>query len=198
MRNPIRVKNLRLRFAPLYLAGLVLLVFVRPGAGDYALGTLAVVAGEGLRTWGAGHLVKTTSLTVTGPYAHLRHPLYLGTLLVGCGVGVMLSGWWMLGVLALFLPWFFLDYFPRKERSESARLQELYGEAFAQYRAAVPALVPRLAAWNPTPAAARLFDSSRRWSLERYSQNNELGTMVGLVVLVAAFGVRTAIVLGGQ
>lgn len=185
MRNPIRVKNLRLRFVPLYAAGLALLLFARPSVAWYAAGAVLLVAGAALRGWGAGHLVKTEALTVTGPYAHLRHPLYLGTLLVGVGVALMAGGAWALAALALLLPWFFLDYFPRKERAESARLEALYGEAFRAYHDAVPALWPRLGAWRP-PAGAGV-----RWSLERYSDNNELGTLLGLLALVAAFGART-------
>ena len=197
MRNPIRVKNLRLRFLPFYVLGIVLLVTVRPGWTEYAVGLAAVVVGAALRTWGAGHLVKTTRLTITGPYAWLRHPLYLGTLLAGSGIAIMVGGWAAALLLAAFLPWFFLSYFPRKERTESARLEEIYGEAFARYRAEVPALVPRLGSWSPSDVTLARADGDRRWSLARYSENNELGTLLGLAACALAFGVRAAIVLGG-
>jgi protein-S-isoprenylcysteine O-methyltransferase Ste14 len=196
MRNPIRLKNLRRRYLLAYAIGVGLLFVVRPSAIEYALGATAVLAGALLRTWGAGHLEKTVSLTITGPYAHLRHPLYLGTLLVGSGVGVMVGGWVALLVLALFLPWFFLDYFPRKEWAESQRLEALYGDAFGAYRSAVPALRPRIRAWTPLPSAAGLGDAARRWSLARYSENNELGTLLGVLAVLVAFGLRTAAVLG--
>jgi protein-S-isoprenylcysteine O-methyltransferase Ste14 len=195
MRNPIRVKNLRLRFLPLYVAALVLLAAVRPSPAFYTVGVLAILAGAALRTWGAGHLVKTASLTITGPYAHVRHPLYLGTLLVGSGMAVMVGGVPAIVVLALFLPWFFLRYFPRKERSEAERLEAAHGPAFREYWAAVPALLPRLSAWVPGAAMRERADFSatwpRSWSLARYSENNELGTLLALLALVAAFGVRT-------
>jgi protein-S-isoprenylcysteine O-methyltransferase Ste14 len=194
MRNPIRVKNLRLRFAPLYGGALALLLVVEPGVTEYATGACVIALGAALRSWGAGHLVKTAELTTTGPYAHLRHPLYLGTLLAGSGVALMAGGVWALGVLALFVPWFFGSYFPRKERTESARLREIYGEAFSRYRDAVPALWPRWTAWRPEAAGAK---DAARWSFERYSDNNELGTLLGLVALVAVFGVRTAWAAGG-
>lgn len=201
MRNPIRVKNLRLRFAPLYLAAVALLFVVQPGASVYAAGAALIVLGAALRSWGAGHLVKTEQLTVSGPYAFLRHPLYLGTLLAGVGVALMAGGWWAAGVLTFFLPWFFLVYFPRKEASESVRLEGCYGEAFREYRAAVPALLPRLTPFEPSLALEDLAFSDRHWSdrhwsLARYSKNNELGTLLGLVALVVLFGIRTAVVLG--
>jgi hypothetical protein len=33
-----------------------------------------------LRIWASGHLVKNKVLTVTGPYAYVKNPLYIGTL----------------------------------------------------------------------------------------------------------------------
>jgi protein-S-isoprenylcysteine O-methyltransferase Ste14 len=190
VRNPIRLKNLRMRFLPFYAGGLVLFFWVRPAPVEYVLGLSAVLVGVALRAWGAGHLVKTTSLSVTGPYARMRHPLYVGTLLCGSGIAVMLGGGWALLVLGLFLPWFFLVYFPRKERLESERLAALYGEAFACYRSEVPALLPRLVAWTPSPQAVPRADASRRWSLDLYWQNNELGTFLALLACIALFGIR--------
>jgi hypothetical protein len=118
-------------------------------------------------------------------------------LLVGAGISLMVGGWWALAVLAVFLPWFFLRYFPRKERTESARLEEHYGPAFTTYRAAVPALLPRWHAWSPAPDALPGDSAARRWTLDRYSENNELGTLLGVIACVAAFGLRTAYVLAG-
>lgn len=197
MRNPIRAKHLhpQLRFAPLYVGALALMLFDRPRVAAYEIGLAVLLVGAALRTWAVGHLVKTESLTISGPYAHLRHPLYLGTLLIGGGVAAMAGGLWTAGLLVLFLPWFFLSYLPRKERSESARLESRYGAAFREYRDAVPALIPRLRAWEPSPAARTLADPDRRWSLARYSENNELGTQLALVVTVVAFAVRAGLVL---
>jgi protein-S-isoprenylcysteine O-methyltransferase Ste14 len=192
MRNPIRLKNIRARFIPFYLAGGALLWFVRPEPAAYAAGLVAVVAGAGLRSWGAGHLVKTEQLTVTGPYARVRHPLYVGTLLVAAGFALMVGSWISVAALLLFISWFFGSYFPRKEAVEADRLAARYGAPFAEYRAAVPALIPRLHAWTPAAGAAALEDGSgtARWRLDRYSENNELGTLLGLVVCLVAFGVR--------
>jgi protein-S-isoprenylcysteine O-methyltransferase Ste14 len=194
VRNPIRLKNLRPRFLPLYLVGGVLLFYVRPEPATYLAGLAAVGVGALLRTWGAGHLVKSECLTVTGPYAWMRHPLYAGTLLVGLGFGLMLGGWLSPAILGVFLLWFLLVYFPRKERSEATRLEGLHGRAFAAYRAEVPALVPRLRAWRPAAADGWPGDR-RRWSFDCYSENNELGTLLGLIACCVGFGLRTWLVV---
>ena len=94
MRNPVRLKNLRLRFLPAYAIGGCALWLSRPSAPGLALGLLFVLGGAALRGWAAGHLIKTDAFCVAGPYAHLRHPLYCGTLLIGVGFALMLSGVW--------------------------------------------------------------------------------------------------------
>lgn len=182
MRNPIRLKNLRPRLLPYVLIGIALVAWRRPPMLGFAAGVPFVLAGALLRAWAAGHLVKNDRLTTTGPYAHLRHPLYIGTLLIATGFAAILGGGYALALAALVWPWFALHYFPRKELSESARLAALHGDAFLDYRANVPALWPRLTAHRSAP---RPDDS--RFRFERYSDNNELGTLLavlaGLVVL---------------
>jgi len=195
MRNPIRLKNLRMRFAPLFVLGALAIFFIQPSRWGFICGLVLVALGGALRSWGAGHLVKNDRLTITGPYAHLRHPLYAGTLLAAVGFCVIAGGWITVGLLVLLVPWFFLSYFPRKEEIESERLIALYGPAYASYRGDVPALIPRLAPWKPSPEAEGLGDPGLGWSGARYSDNNELGTLLALIAGLIAFGLRTFAIL---
>jgi protein-S-isoprenylcysteine O-methyltransferase Ste14 len=194
VRNPIRLKNFAPRFFPYFIAGLAVVVFREPSPEGFVLGVPAIAAGAALRSWGAGHLVKNDVLTTTGPYAHLRHPLYLGTLLVATGFALLLGGIWTLAVLAAVWPWFAFHYFPRKDRIECARLAALHGEAFARYRAAVPALWPRLRPWRDvTHPGPRASDSSHScWQLARYSDNNELGTVIAILAALLLFWGRSS------
>jgi protein-S-isoprenylcysteine O-methyltransferase Ste14 len=186
MRNPIRFKNANLRYLPWYVLGALALLWSRPDALSFECGSGVVIVGLMLRSWGAGHLVKNASLTVTGPYQYIRHPLYAGTLLIGVGFAVIAGGWLSIALLPFLGLWFFLSYFPRKEKSESARLEELYGEALASYRAAVPALIP-----GRRPGAGFASSEVHRWEFARYSENNELGTLIAVVFALVIFGVRT-------
>lgn len=190
MRNPIRPKNLSARFLPLYAAGVALLILHAPDPAALAAGLPLIVVGSALRGWGAGHLVKNDALTTSGPYAHVRHPLYLGTLLIGTGFAIAVGGPWTLVVLAVLWPWFALHYFPRKEQAESARLEARYGERFAAYRAEVPALCPRIRPWRDS-APAR---PAPAWALSRYSDNNELGTLLAVGIGWLAFWLRAGVV----
>ena len=189
MRNPVRLKNLQLRFLPVYVVGASALWLSRPSALGLALGLPLVLAGAALRGWAAGYLVKTDEFCVSGPYAHLRHPLYCGTLLIGVGFSLLLSGVWSVVLLAVLLPWFFLSYFPRKERSESARLERLYGESFSRYHAQVPALLPALLSalpsswegWRRVKAGGQRAQPEPAWRRENFLDNNELGTWLALL-----------------
>lgn len=186
MRNPIRLKNLSARYLPLHLVGVGVLLLHAPDRRALLAGLPLIVAGLVVRGWGAGHLVKNDLLTTTGPYAHLRHPLYLGTLLIGTGFAIAVGGLFSVAVLAVLWPWFALRYFPRKERVEGERLEARYGPRFARYRAAVPALWPARRPWQDDVAA----DGRGDWALERYSDNNELGTFLAVVLGWLAFWLR--------
>ena len=192
MRNPIRLKNFGPRFLPYLIVGLAVVALREPPPEGFGLGVPAIAAGAALRGWGAGHLVKNDALTTTGPYAHLRHPLYLGTLLVATGFALLFGGLWTLAALAAVWPWFALHYFPRKDRVECARLSALHGQAFARYRAAVPALWPRLRPWRDEldPRLSGSGSERSHWQLARYSDNNELGTAIAIVAALLLFWVR--------
>ena len=196
MRNPVRLKNLQLRFLPAYAVGASALWLSRPSALGLALGLPLLLAGAALRGWAAGHLVKTDEFCQSGPYAHLRHPLYCGTLLIGVGFSLMLSGVWSVVLLAVLLPWFFLSYFPRKERSESARLERIYGESFSRYHARVPALLPALlSSWEGgrrVKAGGLRAQPKPAWRRENFLDNNELGTWLALLAGAALVLLRAA------
>jgi protein-S-isoprenylcysteine O-methyltransferase Ste14 len=191
MRNPLRLKNLKLRFLPYYVIGGAILFSVRPTPATYGAGASLVVLGALMRTWGAGHLVKNDQLAITGPYAWLRHPLYVGTLLTATGFAVILGGWLSLAVIAFVLPWFFFYYFPRKDESESERLAKVHGGDFQLYRENVPALLPAQRPWHPAPGSLLKADSTMRWSGRCYSDNNEFGTLLAQLTGLVFLAFRT-------
>ena len=87
MFEPMRFVKKRLRPRLLGLYALVALAFwyASPTGTSIALGLVPIAIGEGIRLWATGHLHKNDALTVTGVYAYVRHPLYLGTLLIAAG-----------------------------------------------------------------------------------------------------------------
>jgi hypothetical protein len=156
-----------------------------------------VLAGEGLRTWAAGHLVKDQALTVGGPYAHVRNPLYLGSLLNMVGFLVMLGD---LALAAIFLALALGVYLPTVKQEEDY-LRRMHGEAFEAYRRAVPGIVPRV-----RPAGLGVREQEASWAGRRHAPapragrfewrsvfaNEEHKTWVALVVLVGLLWARSA------
>jgi protein-S-isoprenylcysteine O-methyltransferase Ste14 len=186
VRHPFRRKNLSPRLLPAYALVLAAFVFARPSARSFALGSLFVALGAALRFWGAGHLEKNERLSVAGPYAHLRHPLYAGTLCLAIGFGVIADGWALPLILGGFVPVFFAYYLPYKERVESARLEWRHGVAYREYRHAVPALLPSLVPYDPARSGA----GSQRWSARRLRENDEHGTLLGIAVALLLLALR--------
>ena len=188
MRHPFRRKTLSPRLWPVYALVLLLFWLARPSPLGFGVGLVLIAAGESLRVWGAGHLVKNDVLTLTGPYAYVRNPLYAGTLLIGVGFALAAgrAACWI--VLPAGLTLFFFYYFPYKERIESARLERFYGAPYTLYRAAVPALVPALAPWRLLGEGSTA--SAASWSAARFTENDESGTLLAVLVGVLALMLR--------
>lgn len=166
-----------LRLVGTYAFIVLLVGFAEPHPAMVSVGFVLAAAGEAVRFWAAGHLLKTQELVTSGPYRFTRNPLYLGRLLILTGIGVACTlpfgiNWILLATGYVV---FFLYYLPRKERVEPARLRELHGEAFDRYFRAVPALFPR---WSPYAAG-----SAGGWSSDRMLRNREHWMIVGLALV---------------
>jgi len=183
--HPFRRKKLQPRPLTIHATAILALLAARPTPASLAAGLPLVAAGQALRLWATGHLRKTSDLSVTGPYAYLRHPLYAGAFAIGCGFAIMAGPRVAAVVLPLGFAFFFLYYMPRKERIESERLSAAHGTAYGAYRAQVGALVPRLRPFRPAPRS-----EPTRWSLERVRDNNEQSTLAWVLVGTAALLVK--------
>ena len=180
-------KRLRPRLLAAYALAVGLVWSARPGVASMLAGLAVVTVGEGIRLWATGYLHKTESLTVAGPYAYVRHPLYLGTLLIGTGFAIMAQTLLALAVWAVFVLGYFGYYMPYKNRIEGARLEELFGDDFRRYAVAVPRLAPRMYAYVPLGGHA---DGSAHWRGVRFEDNHETGVALSVVAGVAAVFVR--------
>ena len=78
---------------PIILALIVVLLLARPNMFSLIIGSIIIVAGEGIRVWASGHLIRNEEVTTSGPYAYLRDPLYLGRFLLLIGFCIMAWGY---------------------------------------------------------------------------------------------------------
>ena len=85
------VAKLRVLFGFVMVAAF--LWFSAPDAVSLAVGIPIASLGRALRAWAAGHLEKNRTLAQSGPYAHVRNPLYLGTLTAAAGFAIAARRW---------------------------------------------------------------------------------------------------------
>jgi protein-S-isoprenylcysteine O-methyltransferase Ste14 len=174
-----------------YPLALGLFLSVHQDARFIRLGVWCVLAGEMLRLWAAGYVghrkvnrtehrrgePKIGALITAGPYAYVRHPLYVGTFLIGLGFCLIAGNLWlMLGALVCFLV-----VYPKKAAEEEHTIRGEWGEQFDAYRRRVGAWFPRL---HPHP------DRVGRWSWQGIYASQEVKTVVWLVVVLTALYLR--------
>jgi protein-S-isoprenylcysteine O-methyltransferase Ste14 len=131
----------RLRVPSGFLIALAFAWFSAPSAASLAAGIPVSLAGLALRAWAAGHLAKNRELATNGPYAYVRNPLYIGTLLVAAGLVIAARN---VLLAALFTAVFTLIYLPVIDLEEQ-HLRRLFPE-YEEYARRVPALWPRFGA----------------------------------------------------
>lgn len=100
-----------------------------------------VLPGLALRAAASGTVKKNLELTVTGPYAYTRNPLYLGSTLIAAGFALALLSW---PVAVLLAAGFAAIYIP-VIASEEQFLRAAF-PGFDAYCRNVPRFIPRLTA----------------------------------------------------
>lgn len=115
-----------------------------------ALGNLLIVGGGLIRVYSALFIGgwKNQRLAAVGPYALVRNPLYLGSLLATLGVGLVTASITLTAVLFGFIA----AYYSRTVAREEAYLEQQFGADYRAYQAAVPRWLPRPGARLVLPA----------------------------------------------
>jgi protein-S-isoprenylcysteine O-methyltransferase Ste14 len=122
----------------------LLLILAKPTVLTILLGLPFIVGGAGIRIWSSGYIDKNKALIMDGPYALIRHPLYMGNFVIGLGFAIMAGEF---SLLLVFLCAFGIIYLSTIMEEEKY-LQELYGQQFSEYVREVPRFIPRLAGKN--------------------------------------------------
>lgn len=108
------------------------------------LGITIILLGFLFRIVARGYKEENSSagkrLIKDGPYALMRNPMYLGTLLIGLGVTLVIFQWW---VFLLFAAAFFLIYFPQVKSEENV-LAKRFGKEYETYCELTPRCIPNL------------------------------------------------------
>jgi protein-S-isoprenylcysteine O-methyltransferase Ste14 len=161
------VQRFRVAFGFVLLVGFAFLT--APTPASLAVGLPVSVLGLALRGWAAGHLAKDARLATSGPYAYIRNPLYLGTLLAALGIVIASRSLWL---AIIFVVAFALIYLPAVELEEQ-HLLEIFPDYLA-YAARIPRFWPRTR-W---PGELRAFS----WPL--YRKNEEYKAVLGFLIAI--------------
>jgi len=133
--GPVRITLSSLSSAG--LAGTIAVLLLMAGA----IALFAASSRELGRNWSlVARMRSDHELIRTGPYARVRHPIYLGMLLFLLALAVALGHWLQLIVA---VPVFLVGTTIRT-RIEDGLLEQQFGETFRDYRSTTPALIPKL------------------------------------------------------
>lgn len=108
----------------------------------FLLGTMLVGAASLGRMWCSLYIAgyKNDRLVMDGPYSATRNPLYFFSFLGTIGFGLCTGTLIIPAVMAVL----FAVYYPFVIATEEKRLEGRHGQAYLDYRKAVPAFFPRL------------------------------------------------------
>ena len=146
-----------------FICGAAVLVLARPSRASLLMGAPIALAGEALRIWAAGHLEKSREVTSSGPYRWTRHPLYVGSTLLGGGLAIASNRLVVAAIVVLYM----VLTLTAAARSEERHLETKFGEAYDQYR------------------RGAAVEVARRFSVERARRNGEHRTLVGVLLVLA-------------
>jgi len=157
-----------------YPLAIAVLTFSRPTPRSILLGALVGVAGLALRAYAAGYLHKQEVLSVTGPYAYTRNPLYLGSAILALGAGIAAHS--CVSVLILII--YFAVFYSAVMGREANELHLRHGASFEEYARSVPLFLPRL-------TSAKLpGNSASSFSFAQYRKNHEWQAAAGFLLLL--------------
>jgi protein-S-isoprenylcysteine O-methyltransferase Ste14 len=181
-------RSFKPRFAVIYPFGLFFLAFGTIDNASVKAGIGYIIAGFLIRLWSNGYAIKNDKLTISGPYAFVRNPLYLGTFLIAVGFMFLLKLDVNGGnvVKLLFLGGLAFMYY-KTIGDEQGMLKAKFGKAYENYCAKIPAMIPCL-----TP-----YTEGEQWpfSLDRLIYSKEYKTIVWITVIIIAFHLKTRLLV---
>jgi protein-S-isoprenylcysteine O-methyltransferase Ste14 len=162
-----------------YPLAIAVLWLAHPTPRSVAAGALVGATGLWLRAYAAGYLHKKETLTVTGPYAHTRNPLYLGSAILALGAGLATYSWPAVAILLCYFALFYSIVMKREERE----LRKIHGAAFDAYARSVPLFFPAATSSKMSGGAGH---PAGAFSFAQYKKNHEWQAAAGFLLLLAA------------
>jgi len=122
--------------------------FAKPDIGTVAIGLAMALVGQVFRIYAAGFIFKNKQLASSGPYALVRHPLYLGNFLILIGFTLAAANLYVaIGVVVFFLVWY-----PAAIAYEDSKLENIFEEEWREWSKNIRAIIPGRFRWSDLKA----------------------------------------------
>ncbi len=150
----------------------------RPTVTLLAVGSAFLVLGMLIRLWASGFVMKNEVLATVGPYARVRHPLYVGNLAIALGICLASGLWWSYPIMLVNLMYFY----PHTIRYEDNKLRRFFPGEWDRWAAQTKALIP-----SAKPYASEKRDQQPSWSLGLSLMRNGEPLHIAVGVLCIAY-----------
>lgn len=141
-------------------------------------GVAVAIVGELIQMWATSHLHKDTKFTISGPYSHVRNPMYFGRFFVGLGIFIMTGNLYLIvGFIVLYS-----IYGNLRVRREERRLCEIFAPNYQDYCSEVHRWMPRLKPYSKS--------ETRRAKWSQVCANHEQIVAFGILVVLALIYLR--------
>jgi len=152
--------------------------FATPTDATIRSGIGFIISGLLIRIWANGYAIKMDKLTTSGPYAFVRHPLYLGTMFIAVGFVVTLNSFYIGAALLIGLILIYINTMKKEEKM----LRDKFGQVYLDYQKKVPAIIP----------AFRRYLKGEKWpfSFKRLIKSKEYKLVIWMVILVITFHLK--------
>ena len=163
---------------PLMAIAVVALAALMHDTRVFWYGAPVAVLGELIQMWAGSQLHKDQHLTISGPYSHVRNPMYIGRFVLGLGFFLITAKWYLIaGYVILFAAYAHL----RVAREES-RLRVIFEPDYQHYCSEIRRWLPRLKPYSRS--------ESKNASWAQVCANHENINMLGVLIVLAAVYLR--------
>ena len=169
---------------------ILMLIFQQSTPLTLIIGFAVALIGELIRFWGvswAGSETRTTGgvggtfLIISGPFAYVRNPLYVGNILLYLGLGIISFALFpYLQIVAII---FFLIQYYFIVSEEEKYLLEKFKDDYKDYRKNVPAFFPRLFPYKNSNIVQPPRNPKAGFRSERRSLQAFIGISALLIIL---------------
>lgn len=168
------------------VATIVLVAFIDPASNAFWYGVPVAIFGELIQMWAGSQLHKDKHFTISGPYSHVRNPMYTGRFFLGLGFFIIAANPYLIAGYVLL----FAAYAHARVRREESRLQVIFAPDYQHYCSEINRWLPKFRAYSRS--------ESKNASWAQVCKNHENINMLGTLLVLAAVYVRITTLPGPE